>query len=89
MVNALCRIHQHIKWVSTPDGGVLLDPYQGIYFSVNPVGATIVEDLLSGIPSDQIIGHILERYPVEEGRARDDYANFITLLKTKQLCEVV
>lgn len=87
MIEVMCKIHERIKWVATPDGGVLLDPHKGTYFSVNPVGAAIVTDLLSGIPSERIVDRLLERYPVTADLARDGYAKFLMALRAKQICE--
>lgn len=87
MVEVMYKIHEHIKWVATPDGGVLLDPHKGTYFSVNPVGAAIVTDIISGLPSEQIVDRMIKRYPVTAELARADYTKFLMALRAKQICD--
>jgi Coenzyme PQQ synthesis protein D (PqqD) len=67
------------------DGGILLDLDHGVFFSLNPVGARIVELLqgASGLPS--IVQVIVREFRTPEEIVKNDVDNFLASLRKQQL----
>jgi coenzyme PQQ synthesis protein D (PqqD) len=71
--------------VLQPDGKGILEVAGRPIFALNPVAATIWENLAAGLTIHEITGQVVARFNVPEERAADDVENFIELLKKQFL----
>jgi predicted transcriptional regulator len=69
------------------DGGVLLDVEQGAIFSLNSVGARIVELLQAQQATASIVSQISREFGVSEQVVSGDVADFLRLLHERGLLE--
>ena len=63
------------------DGKAILEVAGRPMFALNPVAATIWENLAAGLTTHEITGQVVARFNVPKERAADDVENFIELLK--------
>ena len=67
------------------DGKAMLEVAGRPMFALNPVAATIWENLAAGLTIHEITGQVVARFNVPKERAADDVGNFIELLKQQFL----
>jgi hypothetical protein len=81
----MLTLSQGARLSKSQDGGILLDLDQGIFFSLNPVGARIVELLqgASGFPS--IVQAIACEFRAPEDIVRKDVDDFLASLRKQRL----
>ena len=80
------QIAEHVKCVSTPDGGVLLDRERGTYYSTNPVASRIVQQIEAGLRTEEIVQRLQETFDVPAERLESDVNRFIESLQAKGMC---
>jgi hypothetical protein len=74
-----------IRLAKSQDGGVLLDVEQGAMFSLNPVGARIIELLREGHDQLSLVGTISREFHVSPETVREDVAGFLRTLREQHL----
>ena len=74
---------EHLRYVSTADGAVVLNIQNGIMFSMNPVASNMFEAVIKGCGEDQIVADITNLYQVEKERVQADFTVLIADLKAK------
>ncbi|WP_218134985.1 lasso peptide biosynthesis PqqD family chaperone [Amycolatopsis xylanica] len=79
------RLHADVSTAVTDYGTIMLDERSGRYWQLSPVGALVVEFLSEGKGIDDAIGSIVERFDVDESRARSDVNAFIGKLRSTGL----
>ena len=75
--------------LASPLGGevVLLEPEEGIYYSLNEVGARIWEIIRDPVSVDNVCGLISREYDVDPDRCRADVLELLTELLDYGLAE--
>jgi len=66
--------------VSQPGGKATLEVAGRPMFELNPVAVLIWENLAVGLPTQEIISQLAERFNIPEEQAASDVTNFIKLL---------
>jgi hypothetical protein len=69
------------------DDLVLLHLGAGVYYSLDPVGATIWEALALGHSVEETVGEVLRQYDVDEATARGDVQKLVADLVAAGLLE--
>jgi hypothetical protein len=82
------RISDTIRHTRTEDGGILLDIHHGQMFSLNVVGARIIELLEHGLDEAQIAAKVSEYYAADIDRVRADVHEFIEVLNQHHILQV-
>lgn len=77
---AIFRISDSVRRTATPDGGVLLDVERGQMFSLNVVGATILELIERGYDEPHMIEEIGSSYAVDDHVLCSDLNEFLEIL---------
>ncbi len=80
-------ISRSIRLSKSDDGGVLLDVEQGAIFSLNTVGARIVELLQAQQVTASIVSQISREFAASEHVVSKDVADFLRLLHERGLIE--
>ena len=81
----MLEISDTVRSTSTPDGQVLLDLRQGQMFSVNGVGAKILEFLTKGWNEARIAEEISQAYAVSIDVVRTDVHDFVEALRKHEI----
>jgi hypothetical protein len=81
----MLTISRSARLSKSPDGGVVLDVDRGVIFSLNSVGARIVELLQQGKDAMSIVEAIRREFQVSEEMATKDVADFFTILREEHL----
>lgn len=68
---------------------VILDLRTSTYFAVRDSAAVLVESLMRGASTEDLVAGLLGRYEVAEDVARDDVLAFLADLDTRGLLETV
>ncbi len=74
-----------VRETASEDGAVLLDPEQGICFSLNPVGLKIWEMLKKQYSVDQIADAFEREFHLPRAELLSDISEFLTELEAKHL----
>lgn len=82
------RARDSIRSSIDSDGAVLMDLEEGVYFSVNSVGAMIWKELVAGTQPARIQESIAHRYGITPEAAENDFESFLKTLKQKGLVDV-
>jgi hypothetical protein len=69
------------------ESGFLFNPSSGESFTVNPVGAEIIELLKEGKNEEQILEELLKNYEIDSKTLQKDLLDFNDILKQHQLLE--
>ncbi len=69
------------------ESGFLFNPSTGESFTVNPIGAEIIEMLKEGKTADQITEELLKIYEIDNKTLQKDLHDFNDILKQHQLLE--
>ena len=75
------------KNIAVSASGLIFNPDTGESFTVNPMGAKIINDLKDGKDQEQIVREILMNYFVEKNTFEKDFEDFVGLLKNYSLIE--
>jgi len=75
------RVSDTIRHTRTADGGVLLDIHHGQMFSLNLVGAKILELLDSGLDEAQIADQLSRAYAMDLETVQADVHEFLETLQ--------
>jgi hypothetical protein len=71
------------------DEMVLLEPESGDYFTLNPVGADMVELFQQGLDIDLVAEKISDLYKVSATEAKQDFLDLLAQLENEQLAEKI
>ena len=80
-------ISRSVRLTKSDDGGVLLDVEQGTLFSLNSVGARIVELLQARQATASIVSQISREFGASEQLVSTDVADFLRLLHQRGLLD--
>lgn len=76
------------KNIALSDSGFIFNPSTGESFSVNPIGAEMLNMLKEGKEKDDIKENILDRYQTDEATFERDFYDFINVLNHYHLTEI-
>jgi len=83
------QISETIRRTQTVDGGVLLDIHHGQMFSLNLVGAKILDLLAQGYDEPRIADEISREFQVSQEVVRGHVLEFIEMLEKHHILEPV
>jgi len=75
------------KNIAISESGFVFDPNSGESFSINPIGAEIVEHLKQEKPFEEIQACMLNKYDIDEVSFERYYYDFISMLEQYGLAE--
>ncbi|MBE0638866.1 MAG: PqqD family protein [Bacteroidales bacterium] len=75
------------KNVAVSASGLIFNPDTGESFTVNPMGASIINDLKEGKAQLEIVQATIGKYFVEKTTFEKDFEDFLGLLKNYSLVE--
>lgn len=75
------------KNIAVSASGLIFNPDTGESFSINPLGAEIINFLKEGNGRDAIAQKIMEKYQVEKASFEKDFDDFMDLMQTYLLIE--
>jgi len=81
----MLELSDTVRSTNTPDGRVLLDLRQGQMFSVNGVGAKILEFLAKGWDEARIVEEISQAYTASLDVVRSDVHDFVETLRKHEI----
>ena len=81
----MLTLSQGARLSKSQDGGILLDLDQGIFFSLNPVGARVVELLQGTSGLSSIVQAIVCEFRTPEEIVKKDVDDFLASLRKQQL----
>lgn len=81
------RISDTIRRTQTVDGGILLDVHHGQMFSLNIVGAKILELMQRGYDESRIADEISHDYGASREVVRADVIEFIEALQKNHILQ--
>jgi hypothetical protein len=81
------RISDTVRQTQTQDGGILLDVHHGRMFSLNIVGAKILEFMQKGYDESRIADEIGRSYGVSSELVRADVIEFIEMLHKNHILQ--
>ncbi|HPE33256.1 MAG TPA: PqqD family protein [Bacteroidales bacterium] len=73
--------------VAVSASGLIFNPDTGESFTVNPMGAMIINELKEGKSQEEIIATTIEKYFVEKNTFEKDFEDFLGLLHNFSLVE--
>ncbi len=73
--------------IAVSDSGFIFNPDTGESYTVNPIGAKIIQMLKDGKMSPEISGELLNDYNVEASTLEKDIDDFTGLLRNYSLIE--
>ena len=74
-------ISESVRIAKSPDGGILLDVERGAMFSLNPVGARILELLQQKYSMLSLVAQIRQEFGAPEEMVRGDVEEFLSTLR--------
>ncbi len=83
----MLRISETIRRTETQDGGILLDVHHGQMFSLNLVGAKILELLRQGYDEPRITEEISRAYQIDRNTVQRDVVEFIENLQKHHILQ--
>jgi hypothetical protein len=83
------RISDTIRRTETQDGGILLDVHHGQMFSLNIVGAKILELLQQGYDDPRIAHEISRAYEMDRETVEKDVTDFIATLQKHHILQPI
>jgi hypothetical protein len=75
------------KNVAVSDSGMIFNPDTGETYTVNPIGAEIINGIKEGNTSTEISNKVTSKYTVEPSTFEKDFDDFISLLRNYSLIE--
>jgi len=82
-------ISDTIRRTATQDGGILLDVHHGQMFSLNLVGAKILELLQRGYDEPRIADEISRAYEMDRETVQKDVTEFIASLQKHHILQPI
>ena len=79
------RVADHVRWLTTAQGTVLLETKEGKIFTLDPLGSRIWTDVQAGLSVQAIIDNISREFGVPRELAARDVKEFVTTLKAYSL----
>ncbi len=76
---------QRIAQLAINEEGFVFDPVQGESFTVNQTGLLIIKALKEGKSQEEIVRELVNRFEVDEDKARIDLVDFIEKLRSLNL----
>lgn len=73
--------------IAVSESGFIFNPDTGESFTVNPIGASIINMLKDDKTNDEITSALLEKYKVEPNTFEKDFEDFVGLLRNYSLIE--
>lgn len=70
------------------ENGFVFNPTTGDSFSVNELGALIINKIKEGKTNDEILEFIIQEYDTEKATIEKDFNEFIKILSNHQLIEL-
>jgi hypothetical protein len=79
-------VSSQVRFVSNPEGAVLLHLERGHYQSLNGTGAAIWKEISGGASSDEVVTRLCDRYPaMPRERVETDVSTFLSQLAARGL----
>jgi hypothetical protein len=75
------------KNVAVSDSGMIFNPDTGETFTVNPIGADIINYLKEGSTKQKMSEKVTSKYTVEPSAFEKDYDDFVNLMRNFSLIE--
>ncbi|MDP2422724.1 MAG: PqqD family protein [Bacteroidales bacterium] len=75
------------KSIAVSASGLIFNPDTGESFTVNPMGAEIINYLKEDKSQQEIATHVIEKYNVDTSSFEKDYEDYIGLLSNYSLVE--
>jgi len=75
------------KNIAVSASGLIFNPDTGESFTVNPMGARIINDLKNGKEQDEIIREVILSHFVEKNTFEKDFEDFVVTLRNYSLIE--
>jgi len=75
------------KNLAISENGFCLNPVTGESFSVNPIGAEIIQLFKQGISPEEVVKQMCTSYNIDEATMEKDLYDFINMLKHHQLVQ--
>ena len=75
------------KNIAVSASGLIFNPDTGESFTVNPIGAEIINSIKDGKPKAEIEQEVLIKYNIEKSSFERDYEDFVALLRNYLLIE--
>ena len=79
-MSGIYRIATHVRSSVTEDGGTILDVNSGRYYSLNPIGAAIWNELTAERSKEQILSNLSNTLGVSSEKLQDDVDAFLSRL---------
>ena len=75
------------KNLAISENGFVFNPTTGDSFSVNELGALIINQIKSGKSKDEIVSSISQEYNAEKSTIEKDFSEYLNVLSNHQLLE--
>ena len=80
------KVNKNVIYTELDDEAIILDHERGIYFALNEVGMTVIEELTKGSRTVQrLLDLVLKEYDVEEDMAMEDLKLLLEHLLSEKL----
>lgn len=71
--------------IAISDSGFVFNPATGESFTVNPIGAKIIQLIREKKSSEETVKFITEQYNIDDKSAENDLNDFISMLKQYEI----
>ena len=75
------------KNLAISENGFCLNPVTGESFSINPIGAEIIQLFKAGMTSEMVVKELCISYNIDEATMERDLYDFVNVLKHHQLIQ--
>ncbi len=75
------------KNLAISENGFCLNPVTGESFSINPIGAEIIQLFKAGMTSEKVVKELCTSYNIDEATMERDLYDFVNVLKHHQLIQ--
>jgi hypothetical protein len=75
------------KNLAISENGFCLNPLTGESFSINPIGAEIIQLFKQGSSPEDVVNQLCKSYNIDEATMEKDLYDFINMLKHHQLIQ--
>ena len=79
------RVADHVRWLTTAQGTVLLETKEGKIFTLDPFGSRIWSDVQTGLSVQAMIDNVSRDFDVPREVAARDVKEFVAALKAYSL----
>lgn len=73
--------------IAVSDSGFIFNPDTGESYTVNPIGASIINMLKDDKTNDEITSALQDKYKVEANTLEKDFEDFVGILRNYSLIE--